>query len=429
MNPELLMYPPFATWEVTPACNHLCIHCYNYWRGEECIPANCCDADMDRVAEFLIGRKPADITITGGEPLLIFEKLKKYIVQFRKHGISVRINCNGSLITDSVATFCAEHQVRMMISFPSSDAKVFSGIAGKNASMEQVLQGMQIAVKHGIRVSPNIVVSRLNMDSVETTCRYLYDKLKIDNVFISRVTRPINAGPDFEKLMLNPDEMDVLYRTCVRLSKTMPIEIRSCGGFPYCAFPDEGSYRLLAKSCGAGRNGYVIDNSGNIRVCVRDDKVYGNIFTQNFRQVWAAMAAWRSDSFLPKECENCNVRASCRGGCRISDKRDADDYCRLDHDARLDRIPVNYSYDTAERKIPLFRRFVVHPFETVEEQGLCRICSNVLCAYVPRRMEQFLRSQKAISLWSLMRRQKLERNQAIRLIRQLLALRIIGGTL
>lgn len=427
MNPEHLMYPPFATWEVTPACNHLCIHCYNYWRDEENIPANSRDEDMDRVAEFLINQKPADITITGGEPLLIFDKFKKYIRQFRAQGISVRINCNGSLITEDIAAFCAEYQVRMMISFPSSDSEVFSAIAGKHASMERVLEGMQIAARHGIRISPNIVVSRLNLRTVEDTCRRLYETLSIDNIFISRVTRPINAGDDFEKLMLSHEEMDELYRICVKLSKTMPIEVRSCGGFPYCAFPDEDSYRLLAKSCGAGRNGYVIDNRGDIRVCVRDDKVYGNVFAQTFREIWASMAPWRTGALLPKECENCNVRTSCRGGCRISDKRDSNDYCRLDHDARLDRVPVLHKRMDSAGNIPLFRKYEVYPFQTVEEQGLCRICANVLCTYVPTSVEQFLRLQKHISLWSLMRKRKLSCTQARSLLRQLLTFRIVGG--
>ena len=27
-----IKFPPFVHWEVTPRCNHNCIHCYNYWR-------------------------------------------------------------------------------------------------------------------------------------------------------------------------------------------------------------------------------------------------------------------------------------------------------------------------------------------------------------------------------------------------------------
>lgn len=30
-----LIYPSSITWEVTPACNHACIHCYNSWRTQE----------------------------------------------------------------------------------------------------------------------------------------------------------------------------------------------------------------------------------------------------------------------------------------------------------------------------------------------------------------------------------------------------------
>ena len=30
-----LKYPPVVHWEVTPECNHNCIHCYNYWRSDK----------------------------------------------------------------------------------------------------------------------------------------------------------------------------------------------------------------------------------------------------------------------------------------------------------------------------------------------------------------------------------------------------------
>ena len=29
-----IQYPAILHWEVTPLCNHNCIHCYNYWRHD-----------------------------------------------------------------------------------------------------------------------------------------------------------------------------------------------------------------------------------------------------------------------------------------------------------------------------------------------------------------------------------------------------------
>ena len=34
-------YPPIVHWEVTSACNHNCIHCYNYWRKNPDIIEEC----------------------------------------------------------------------------------------------------------------------------------------------------------------------------------------------------------------------------------------------------------------------------------------------------------------------------------------------------------------------------------------------------
>ena len=328
MDLEHLQYPPYAAWEVTGACNHLCIHCYNYWRGGAPLCAGDAAEQMDAVADFLLSRKPADITITGGEPLLAFARWKDYVPRFRRAGISVRVNCNASLITDEIAAFCAAHQVRMMVSFPSADREVFARVAGAQASYDRVTAGIACAMRHGIAVSPNIVVSRLNLHTVYDTCRKLRDHFGVETVFISRVTRPINADDTFDELMLSGEEMDELFRLCLQVQQELGLTVRSCGGFPSCAFASHQSGDLLGKGCGAGTNGYVVDNRGDVRVCVRDDQVYGNIFRQDFCDIWAAMAPWRRGDFLPEECRECRVSSSCRGGCRISDKRSCGDYAR-----------------------------------------------------------------------------------------------------
>ena len=61
-------------WEVTPFCNHNCIHCYNHWRTEEhqSIDAefnrNITSEELLKTAEIIANENTKRVVITGGEP-------------------------------------------------------------------------------------------------------------------------------------------------------------------------------------------------------------------------------------------------------------------------------------------------------------------------------------------------------------------------
>ena len=75
---SVLLYPPFLQWELCSECNHKCIHCYNYWRADN-IPVEQCENYLN-IADKIIERKPLYVAITGGEPLLVFPKVKEIVI-------------------------------------------------------------------------------------------------------------------------------------------------------------------------------------------------------------------------------------------------------------------------------------------------------------------------------------------------------------
>ncbi len=338
---------PYVTWEVTENCNHNCIHCYNYWddKCHNALNSEC----MDEICGFIINHNPTDVTLTGGEPFLIFENLKKYINAFSEKGISLRINCNGSLLNDENLDYCALKNVRLMISFPSSKCTIFSSIVGNYSSYHKVIDGIKAALAKKIPVIPNIVVSSLNLFDVYDTCVFLKEKFDIDDLFISRATKPINADDNFLRFQLTNDQLDYLFDTCLKIKDEMKINVRSCGTYPFCSFNSQRIFNIFSKGCGAGKNSYVISNSGDIRACVRDDTVYGNIFDEGFslEKTFNKMAEWRNDETIPKDCQNCNVVSICRGGCRTSNKSLKGSLNERDCNMRLERTPV--FYDLSQR--------------------------------------------------------------------------------
>jgi molybdenum cofactor biosynthesis enzyme MoaA len=61
-------------FEVTQACNHACLHCYNVWQGPQASPYPRGQLDtartLDLLAKALDETVCSHITLTGGEPLL-----------------------------------------------------------------------------------------------------------------------------------------------------------------------------------------------------------------------------------------------------------------------------------------------------------------------------------------------------------------------
>ena len=424
----MIEYPPYITWEITDNCNHRCIHCYNFSCNSYSHKED--HKRMDAIYRFIVERQPVDVTITGGEPLMVFDDYMDYIDGFIDNGISVRINCNGSLITKRIATFCAQRRVRMMISFPSHDEEIFHKIAGDSASLQRVIDGIELAVKAGVTVSPNIVVSRYNFESLFTTCSFLQRRFGISELFISRITMPINADDGFESFMLSSDQMDMLYDICLDVKNKLGINIKSCGGYPFCSFNSEEIFCSFGKSCGAGNTGFIITNNGDIRACVRDDTVYGNLFENSFSfsDVYEKMNEWRDGRLIPQECRSCNAVAACRGGCRVYNKHKRGSLCDVDREMRMDRTPIVYDLSARGGKQSDIKEsdyFSVLPFCVVKDGAKYRISSYVKCMYVDEIVVHVLKEHRVLNISEVSRAMKCSVNDTKNLLGKLLSIGVI----
>lgn len=424
--PEI--FPPYVTWEVISDCNHKCIYCYN--KNDVEIQISNANADgLRKIADFIISRKPVDVTISGGEPLIHFEDIQESIGRFRRENISVRFNTNGSLITEDIAKYCHDNQVRLLISFPDASITRFNQITGTESSYHSVLKGFELLYKYNVEFSINIVVLKLNLYSVYETAKFLTKNIHPASIFISRITMLPCSSPSQIAGLLDSGELDTLFDICVKLKRETGAVIKSCGGFPFCAFNSQEAFDLFAKSCGAGKNGYVITNSGDIKVCVRDTKVYGNVFLTSFEEIWASMEHWRDNSFLPGECRLCNVREICGGGCHITSKRVFDDYANIDINSQFNRIPVHFRF--SKEKLPrktyksLYR--VTRPLQVTKTSFGVRVSAQIKYLMLDEKTAEYLLNTDVFNLRELRSGLSINTHRARKLICTLLSTGIISG--
>ena len=99
-----------ATLNITRTCNLRCLHCY---AGNAPVHTSK-ELTIEQVRSVVtalgsrITRSPRLLVISGGEPTLVPDKLRMAVLTARKHGLTVRVNTNGSQINRGLAEFPKE---------------------------------------------------------------------------------------------------------------------------------------------------------------------------------------------------------------------------------------------------------------------------------------------------------------------------------
>jgi radical SAM protein with 4Fe4S-binding SPASM domain len=89
---------------------------------------------------------------------------------------------------------------------------------------------------------------------------------------------------------------------------------------PKCFYPDwcwEKDYAFMKRFCQAGRMSATISNTGDVRPCSHNPKIYGNLFQESLEVIWKKMAGYKKES-MPSGCEQCPTVSICNGACRMN---------------------------------------------------------------------------------------------------------------
>lgn len=356
MRYRALKYPPGIFWEVTPLCNHNCVHCFNYWRKDDDetqeLNRNGKGIDYEDFVDKILELNPVTVTITGGEPLLIWDKLKPGIERLLKKGCIVSINTNAVLVTDEIAEYLAKRGINLFVSFPCSVESICDEITDVPGSWKKINEGLRILTKHGVRFKCHMVVSTKNIDYIEETALFLKKHYQIKDMSASRVGKPVNASEKFDGYLLEQANIRRLIEESVRITKEHGVTIDASVPYASCSFDTQEEFDMLGgrRYCSAGKASYVIGNDGSVKSCPRDSRIYGNIFEEEFDVIWERMEEWRDGSLYPTECKECKSFSSCFAACR-ADMLAQNGHCKgVDSTARLNEKPFEPQRSREEPK-------------------------------------------------------------------------------
>lgn len=147
--------------DLTNKCNLQCKHC--------CVSAgdNLCGEDLEHdkimlLIEKIISLNPANITLSGGEPL-IRPDFKEIVLFIRKkYKKQLILMTNATLINEDMAAFIAENFDSVDVSIDGSDEKSCSILRGEG-TFDKCIRGIKLLQAHGIqKISASMVLTSEN---------------------------------------------------------------------------------------------------------------------------------------------------------------------------------------------------------------------------------------------------------------------------
>ena len=302
-----------------PACNMTCRHCsqtpikntYALKPSEELSP---------NVIDFIekwLSVKPENsysrIYFWGGEPLLYWNTIKKYILDFEQRGFNprcYRLFSNGLLLNDEIAEFCNEHNILFTMSYDAPDS-----LAVRNAipSEDNIKSFMKIKYR-----SINTVFNALNYNMVQafSILEQKFPKTIVD-------MGVINVLSDI------PKDIYVFQNGIIHnMINTLADEILSGNDpygnryrffsekYDYMVFHDNKSFRQEPwPPCAPGKNAISLRFNGDVALCHNTGIIIGNIAEPYLELYERHLEYWKK--YVPEKCFSCPAVSICKNRCPI----------------------------------------------------------------------------------------------------------------
>jgi len=312
-------------FEVTQACDHACIYCYNTWRHPNVRPDT-----LERTATPPTDLRPlfthvldqvdcSLVTLTGGEPLLRPD-LPEIVRFLADRGKRINLITNGHRLMGSLAAELIRAGVTLFeLPLLSHHRETHDRLSGAPGAFDAVLAALAHIRTHRGQAVVVFVATRHNIAD-------LYPALKLAFAFGARgvMLNRFNPGgrgaAHIEELLPTVEQM----RGALAVAEAATQEF----GLPIsCSIPiqpcliDLDDYPHLGRGyCAAGssRAYYTLDTAGNVRPCNHSPTVLGNVWEEPFADIIAPSRLADFVAAVPPFCVPCARRDECQGGCKAA---------------------------------------------------------------------------------------------------------------
>lgn len=307
--------PINAILELTPLCNMNCDMCFVRLSAEEMKQKG-----RSRSAEEWIGlgREMKDagtlfVLLTGGEPLL-HPEFKKIYVAYKRMGMILTINTNGTLIDEQWADFFAQYPPRRInLTLYGKDGHTYRNLCHYPDGFDKVLRAIQLLQERKIDIKINGSITPENVGDIDDLFS-IVDRL--DAVWkFDTYMYPASRERDHlfeEKSRLTPEEAAAARVKIMEKRQGKEKFPDFARQFLQQGEAEPGEYATEEVKCRAGRSSFMVNWQGMMRPCVMLSDPEEPVFDTGFAKAWKRITERFGKVRLSAECSTCTMREVCQ---------------------------------------------------------------------------------------------------------------------
>jgi radical SAM protein with 4Fe4S-binding SPASM domain len=314
---------PTLIFEVTQACDHACLHCYNYWNHPTTsrkLRASGKLRDLRPLLAHVLDQVDCDlVTLTGGEPLLRPD-LPKIVSFLAERDVRVNLISNGHRLTEAVAADLIRRGVTLFeLPLLSFRRETHDTLSGSEGAFDAVLAALAHIRYHRGQAVAVFVATRHNLADLQDTLKLAF-AFGVRGVMLNRFNPGGRGAAAIEDLLPGVDEMRAALAVAETASQEYHLPISCSIPIQPCLIDTSYYPHLGFGFCAAGssRAYYTLDTEGNVRPCNHTPTILGNAWNKPFTDVIAPTHLCDFMAAVPGFCAPCALRDECQGGCKAS---------------------------------------------------------------------------------------------------------------
>lgn len=277
---------------ITSACPYNCSHCYQKLdKGK--------DADIDillRTVRKLQEMGIAFFNIEGGEPFLVYERLKRVCSAIDARS-EIWINSTGAGMTgERLAELKEMNVTAIMFSLHSPQANAFNRFMGKDSAWDAMEAGVKMCHDAGLAVAFNSCLMR--DDFYNGTFERIMEAARDFKACLIQIIKPKQAGGWLEKGDMEFTPKDLAYIKARVSQYNLQEEFSQ---YPAISAQIIEEDKAVFGCTAGGTDRFYINAGGDLQPCEFLNISFGNIALDKFEDIYQKMRScfsWGGDCYL-----------------------------------------------------------------------------------------------------------------------------------
>lgn len=295
--PQKFRLPISIQFEMTSKCNLKCKHCYNRSGGNNYNDAMTGD-DWINLAKKLVAKGGLlDAAISGGEPLLLGDKLFEFMDILHEDGTVFNLLSNGFLLDKKILDKLKKYRFYcIQISIDSYSSKLHDEFRGVRGSWNRAARAAYMIALTGI---PLRISSTILPRDIEHLEEFVHMAINLGASYLA-IGEILPSGRAFENedLLLSKNELNQFYAEVNKLQKhyedKLIIQLAS-------------SLRTQLKHSATEKlNGAIIRPNGDVRLDCTCPFVIGNILHDDIEKIWEKYSDCWQNPMVKKFIDACD---------------------------------------------------------------------------------------------------------------------------